>query len=127
MVIESCYMLAPREILHLFHSPILFPGGSKCIYYVPYGILVNHRHLSLIANYMTFDGVYKSFNWFGMDSNSSPFQQIHVSFETMMKFLRSATVRSDVDTLRSPSTCLVTGNVVHGGTGAFQCLQKLVF
>ena len=93
-------MLALREILHLFHSPILFPGGSKCIYCVPYGILVNHRHLSLIANYMTFDGVYKSFNRFGMDSNSSPFQQI--SFETMMKFLRSATVRSDVDTLRSP-------------------------
>ena len=73
---------------------------------------------------MTFDGVYKSFNQFGMDSNSSPFQQI--SFETMMEFLRSATVHGDVDTLRSPSACLVTGNVVHEGTGAFQCLQKLV-
>ena len=99
-----------REILHLFHSV--------------YGISVNHRHLSLIADYMTFDGVYKSFNRFGMDSNSSPFQQM--SFETTMKFLQSATVCGDVDTLRSPSACLVTGNVVHRGTGAFQCLQKLV-
>ncbi|XP_019852827.1 PREDICTED: DNA-directed RNA polymerase I subunit RPA1 isoform X2 [Amphimedon queenslandica] len=89
-----------------------------------YGISVNHRHLSLIADYMTFDGDYKSFSRFGMNSNSSPFQQM--SFETTMKFLRSATVRGDVDTLRSPSACLVTGNVVHGGTGAFQCLQKLV-
>ena len=89
-----------------------------------YGILVNHRYLSLIADYMKFNGVYRSFNQFGMDSNSSPFQQM--SFETMMKFLQSATVRSDIDTLCSPSACLVTGNVVHGGTGAFQCLQKLV-
>ena len=116
-------MLALREILYLFHSPIYFPQEVASVFNV-YGILVNHRHLLLIADYMKFNGVYKSFNRFGMDSNSSPFQQI--SFETMMKFLQSATVHGDVDTLRSPSTCLVTGNVVHGGTGAFQCLQKLV-
>ena len=115
-------MLAKREIHHLFHSPILSQEVSSV--FNVYGISVNHRHLSLIADYMTFDGVYKSFNRFGMDSNSSPFQQM--SFETTMKFLRSATVRGDIDTLRSPSACLVTGNVVHGGTGAFQCLQKLV-
>ena len=104
--------------------PLLYFSQEVSSVFNVYGISVNHRHLSLIADYMTFDRVYKSFNWFGMDSNSSPFQQI--SFETMMKFLQSATVYSDVDTLHSPSTCLVTGNVVHGGTGAFQCLQKLV-
>uniref|UniRef100_A0A1X7UR27 DNA-directed RNA polymerase n=1 Tax=Amphimedon queenslandica TaxID=400682 RepID=A0A1X7UR27_AMPQE len=62
-----------------------------------YGISVNHHHLSLIADYMRFDGDYESFSRFGMNSNSSPFQQM--SFETTMKFLRSATVRGDVDTL----------------------------
>ena len=30
-----------------------------------YGITVNPRHLSLIADYMTFDGTYKPFNRIG--------------------------------------------------------------
>ena len=88
-----------------------------------YGIDVDYRHLSLIADYMTFDGSYKPFNRFGMESNSSPFQQM--SFETTMKFLHSATVQGDTDTLQSPSACLVTGRVVRTGTGCFELLQKL--
>ena len=72
---------------------------------------------------MTFDGTYKPFNRFGMETSSSPFQQM--SFETTMKFLRTATVQGEVDMLQSPSSCLVTGRVVHGGTGAFELLQKL--
>merc|ERR550534_892128 len=40
-----------------------------------YGIEVDPRHLKLIADFMTFDGVYKPFNRAGMENNSSPLQQ----------------------------------------------------
>ena len=85
-----------------------------------YGINVDYQ--CMIADYMTFDGtyMYKPFNRFGMETNSSPFQQMN--FETTMKFLRTATIQEEV---QSPSSCLVTGRVVHGGTGAFELLQKL--
>ncbi|KAJ3120697.1 hypothetical protein HK100_012688 [Physocladia obscura] len=82
-----------------------------------YGISVDRRHLSLIADYMTYEGGYKAFNRIGMNSNPSPFAQM--SFETTAKFLTTATVSGDVDTLESPSARIVLGQVVRGGTGAF--------
>ncbi|ORY31547.1 beta and beta-prime subunits of DNA dependent RNA-polymerase [Rhizoclosmatium globosum] len=82
-----------------------------------YGINVDRRHLSLIADYMTFEGGYKAFNRIGMNSNPSPFAQM--SFETTAKFLTTATLTGDVDTLESPSARIVLGQVVRGGTGAF--------
>ncbi len=53
-----------------------------------YGINVNYRHLSLIADYMTFEGVYKPFNRIGIKSNSSPLQKM--SFETCLQFFKDA-------------------------------------
>lgn len=88
-----------------------------------YGIAVDYRHLSLIADYMTFEGSYKPFNRIGMETNSSPFQKM--SFETTMYFLKSATLAGETDPILSPSACLVAGRVVRGGTGAFELLQKL--
>ncbi|EMP32181.1 DNA-directed RNA polymerase I subunit RPA1 [Chelonia mydas] len=55
-----------------------------------YGIVVDPRHLSLVADYMCFEGVYKPLNRFGMQSNSSPLQQM--TFETSYKFLKEATM-----------------------------------
>ena len=55
-----------------------------------YGINVDPRHLSLIADYMTFEGGYKPFNRIGMNSNPSPFSQM--SFETTTSFLTTATM-----------------------------------
>lgn len=89
-----------------------------------YGIAVDYRHLSLIADYMTFEGSYKPFNRIGIEGNSSPFQKM--SFETTMHFLKNATISGDHDPIKSPSACLVTGRVVHGGTGCFELLQSLV-
>ena len=88
-----------------------------------YGIDVDYRHLSLIADYMTFEGSYKPFNRTGMEANSSPFQKM--SFETTMHFLKSATLNGDVDTLASPSARIVAGRVVQGGTGCFELFQSL--
>ncbi|KNC79596.1 hypothetical protein SARC_08015 [Sphaeroforma arctica JP610] len=88
-----------------------------------YGISVDLRHLSLIADYMTFEGGYKPFNRVGIESNTSPMAQM--SFETTMHFMRSAIVSGATDTMESPSARLVMGRLVEGGTGCFDIRQPL--
>ncbi|KAJ3039738.1 hypothetical protein HK097_002758 [Rhizophlyctis rosea] len=88
-----------------------------------YGINVDTRHLSLIADYMTFEGGYKPFNRMGMGSNPSPFAQM--SFETTTGFLTNATLNGDFDPLESPSARIVLGKPVKGGTGSFEVFQKI--
>lgn len=88
-----------------------------------YGIEVDPRHLSLVADYMCFEGVYKPLNRHAIQSNSSPLQQM--TFETSYKFLKQATMLGSQDQLASPSACLVVGKVVKGGTGLFELKQPL--
>ncbi|CAJ1057951.1 LOW QUALITY PROTEIN: DNA-directed RNA polymerase I subunit RPA1 [Xyrichtys novacula] len=88
-----------------------------------YGIEVDPRHLSLVADYMCFEGVYKPLNRHAIQSNSSPLQQM--TFETSYKFLKQATMLGSHDQLASPSACLVVGKVVKGGTGLFELKQPL--
>ncbi|XP_064200211.1 DNA-directed RNA polymerase I subunit RPA1 [Anguilla rostrata] len=88
-----------------------------------YGIEVDPRHLSLVADYMTFEGMYKPLNRFAIQSNSSPLQQM--TFETSYKFLKQATMLGSHDSLQSPSARLVVGKVVKGGTGLFDLKQPL--
>ncbi|XP_049441636.1 DNA-directed RNA polymerase I subunit RPA1 [Epinephelus fuscoguttatus] len=88
-----------------------------------YGIEVDPRHLSLVADYMCFEGVYKPLNRHAIRSNSSPLQQM--TFETSYKFLKQATMLGSQDQLVSPSACLVVGKVVKGGTGLFELKQPL--
>ncbi|RKP14974.1 hypothetical protein BJ684DRAFT_7762 [Piptocephalis cylindrospora] len=89
-----------------------------------YGIGVDRRHLTLIADYMTFEGGYKPFNRSGIESNVSPF--LKMSFETTCHFLTQATLYGDTDNLKSPSSRIVMGKVVEGGTGSFEVMQPLV-
>ncbi|KAJ3269980.1 hypothetical protein HDV01_000743 [Terramyces sp. JEL0728] len=89
-----------------------------------YGIDVDPRHLSLIGDYMTFEGGYKPFNRMGMDSNTSPFTQM--SYERTTHFLNTATLTGDFDPLDSPSARIALGKVVKGGTGSFDVLQPLI-
>uniref|UniRef100_A0AAX7W170 DNA-directed RNA polymerase subunit n=1 Tax=Astatotilapia calliptera TaxID=8154 RepID=A0AAX7W170_ASTCA len=88
-----------------------------------YGIEVDPRHLSLVADYMCYEGVYKPLNRHAIRSNSSPLQQM--TFETSYKFLKQATMLGSHDQLVSPSACLVVGKVVRGGTGLFELKQPL--
>ncbi|KAL6479964.1 hypothetical protein MHYP_G00109970 [Metynnis hypsauchen] len=88
-----------------------------------YGIDVDPRHLSLVADYMCSEGVYKPLNRIGIQSSSSPLQQM--TFETSYKFLKEATMFGSYDKLNSPSACLVVGKVVKGGTGIFELKQPL--
>ncbi|CAF3734394.1 unnamed protein product [Adineta steineri] len=88
-----------------------------------YGIEVDYRHLSLLADYMTYEGVYKPCNRLGLRTNASPLQKI--TFETSTSYLKEALLHGEHEDLKSPSSRLVTGRMVKCGTGAFDVLTKL--
>lgn len=90
-----------------------------------YGITVDPRHLLLIADYMTFDGTFKPLSRSGIESSASPLQQM--SFESTLKFLKSAIVKGQLDSLGSPSSRLMVGQPCKCGTGAFTCLTDNSF
>ncbi|XP_031567352.1 DNA-directed RNA polymerase I subunit RPA1-like [Actinia tenebrosa] len=106
--IEAAARVIAKEVKNVF-------GG--------YGIHVDHRHLNLVAEYMTYEGKIKAFNRIGIESSASPFQKM--SFETTTHFLRGAVLSGDTESLKSPSSRLVVGRVVEGGTGCFDLLQPL--
>lgn len=72
-----------------------------------YGININYRHLSLIADFVTFNGDYRPFNRIGMEESTSPF--LKMSFETTMQFLVGAAINLEKDDLSTPSSALVLG------------------
>uniref|UniRef100_A0A182N9R4 DNA-directed RNA polymerase subunit n=1 Tax=Anopheles dirus TaxID=7168 RepID=A0A182N9R4_9DIPT len=82
-----------------------------------YGITIDPRHLLLVADYMTSSGTFMAMNRMGMENNTSPFQQI--SFETSLKFLKSALLKGTCDRLESPSSRLIVGQPCKLGTGSF--------
>ena len=88
-----------------------------------YGIAVDARHLSLISDYMTFQGGYRPLNRLGMESNTSPW--LKMTFETCLHFLSAACTASDIDKMTSPAARLVVGAPVLAGTGAFELLYPL--
>lgn len=88
-----------------------------------YGITVDPRHMSLIADYMTFSGAFVPLNRTGMENSVSPMQQM--SFESSLAFLRSAVVRGKRDLLQNPSSCLMVGKPCRTGTGCFDLLHRM--
>jgi DNA-directed RNA polymerase I subunit RPA1 len=90
-----------------------------------YGITVDPRHLSLIADYMTFDGTIKPLNRKGIESSASTFQQ--VSFESALSFLKNAAMQGRMDNIDSPSACLITGHPCKVGTGTFGLINDLSY
>ena len=87
-----------------------------------YGISVDPRHLSLISDYMTYDGGFKAMNRLGMANDSSAFVQM--SFETTAAFLTEAALTMNKEMLESPSANIVLGKPIKHGTGAFECLTR---
>ncbi|GAA5979497.1 hypothetical protein JCM11641_005413 [Rhodosporidiobolus odoratus] len=82
-----------------------------------YGIGVDYRHLTIIADYMTSEGGYKPFNRTGLSNNSST--MLKASFETTSGFISEAALYGDFDTCIGPSARIALGKVVEAGTGAF--------
>ncbi|CAG9539394.1 unnamed protein product [Cercopithifilaria johnstoni] len=103
--IEACSRALIKEIIRVF---------------TPYGIDINWRHLTLTADYMTFTGKIQPFSRSAMSSSASPFQRM--TFETTIAFMRDALINGDDDYLMSPSSRLVIGGLLRGGTGIFDLM-----
>ncbi|XP_011559659.3 DNA-directed RNA polymerase I subunit RPA1 [Plutella xylostella] len=82
-----------------------------------YGITVDPRHLSLVSDYMTYNGRFEPMSRKGMEASSSPLQQM--SFESSLTFLKEAVLNAKHDQIRSSSSCLMMGQPCRSGTGAF--------
>lgn len=82
-----------------------------------YGITVDPRHLSLVADYMTYNGIFEPMSRKGMESSTSPLQQM--SFESSLIFLKEAVLNAKVDNIHSASSCVMLGQPCRIGTGAF--------
>ncbi|EGG19637.1 RNA polymerase I [Cavenderia fasciculata] len=106
--VEACKSAIVSEISNVFGA---------------YGITVDKRHLTLLADYMTYDGGFRPLNRIGLENNTSPLQKM--SFETTCAFLSKAALVSDSDFCESPSSRIVLGQVVRGGTGAFEIVAPL--
>lgn len=88
-----------------------------------YDIQVNFRHLTLLADYFTCEGVYKACSRHAMVSALSPLQKM--SFETCTSFLKSAVLRGEKDRMESPSASVAFGQPVRLGTNAMQLLHAV--
>ncbi|KAK6149178.1 hypothetical protein DH2020_016703 [Rehmannia glutinosa] len=89
-----------------------------------YGVKIDFRHLSLIADYMTHTGGYRPMSRHGSISESlSPF--LKMSFETASKFIVEAATHGLTDNLETPSSRICLGLPVKMGTGCFELMQKL--
>jgi DNA-directed RNA polymerase I subunit RPA1 len=88
-----------------------------------YGIGVDPRHLSLIADFMTHQGGYRPCNRMGIDSATSPL--LKMSFETAARFLTDAALAGAADDLRSPAARLCVGQVAEVGTGCCDILMEV--
>ena len=89
-----------------------------------YGIDVNYRHLSLIGDFVTYNGDYRAFNRIGMEESSSPF--LKMSFETTMKYLVASALVQDTDWMTSPSSAIVVGQPPPVGCSTFDLIQGTV-
>ncbi|XP_010251904.1 PREDICTED: DNA-directed RNA polymerase I subunit 1 [Nelumbo nucifera] len=88
-----------------------------------YGIAVNIRHLSLIADFMTQTGGYRPMSRFGIAETISPFSKM--SYETASRFVIEAAYHGEMDNLESPSARICLGLPVKMGTGCFDLMQKI--
>ncbi|RDX78827.1 DNA-directed RNA polymerase I subunit 1, partial [Mucuna pruriens] len=106
--VEAARETIIREIQNVFKS---------------YGISVNIRHLTIIADYMTHSGGYSPMNRTGSIADStSPF--IKMCFETASKFIVEAAYHGQVDNMETPSSRICLGLPVKMGTGCHDLIQK---
>ncbi|KAL3534212.1 hypothetical protein ACH5RR_002673 [Cinchona calisaya] len=89
-----------------------------------YGVEIDFRHLSLIADYMTHTGGYRPMSRHGSIAESlSPLAKM--SFETASKFIVEAASHGMSDNLETPSSRICLGLPVKMGTGCFDLMQQL--
>lgn len=88
-----------------------------------YGVEIDYRHFSLIADHMTHSGGYRPMSRFGISQSVSPF--LKMSFETASKFIVEAASHGMMDNLETPTARICLGLPVKVGTGSMELMQKL--
>ncbi|CAA0829105.1 nuclear RNA polymerase A1 [Striga hermonthica] len=88
-----------------------------------YGVKVDYRHLSLIADYMTHTGGVRAMNRSSISHSMSPF--LKMTFETASKFVVQAASNGLMDELESASSRICLGLPVKMGTGCFDLINAL--
>lgn len=105
--VEACRQSIVREM------NVVFKG---------YNIVVDFRHLFLIADYITFSGAYRSFNRVGMETASSPF--LKMTYETSMQYLMRACMMKEKDNCKSASSRIICGLTPQTGTKCFELITE---
>ncbi|ORD93969.1 RPA1 [Enterospora canceri] len=88
-----------------------------------YGIRIETRHLDLVADYLTRDGLYQAFNRQSFDMDDSILQRM--SFESCFERVKDASLFRLSDNMNNPSANICVGNMIHNGTGCFDLLYDL--
>ncbi|GJZ17242.1 NADH-plastoquinone oxidoreductase subunit K [Tanacetum coccineum] len=89
-----------------------------------YGVEIDYRHFSLIADHMTHSGGYRPMSRFGSISESiSPF--LKMSFETASKFIVEAASHGMSDNLETPTARIRLGLPVKVDIRSMDLMQKL--
>jgi len=112
--IEAARTILMKELINTFAS-----GGIDNI---------NHNHLSLLVDFMTSNGEITSIDRHGLGKlDVDPLSKC--SFEKTMDHLVQASVFNETDHCKSVSSKIMVGQVIPGGTGAFNLVldtEKLV-
>ncbi|XP_076069072.1 RNA polymerase I subunit RpI1 [Oratosquilla oratoria] len=88
-----------------------------------YDIKVDFRHLSLLADYFTCEGMYKACSRHHITSCISPIQKM--SYETSTQFLKKAILSNESDHMCSPSANIAVGQTVKVGTNIMHIMPIL--
>ena len=115
MEVEKCLGIeaARNTIVHEIQSVM----GS-------HGMDIDNRHVSLLADVMTFRGEVLGITRFGMPKMRQSVLSL-ASFEKTTDHLFDAAFHSRVDAICGVSECIIMGIPIQLGTGLFQLLQRV--
>ncbi|KAK9479984.1 hypothetical protein V1514DRAFT_350894 [Lipomyces japonicus] len=88
-----------------------------------YGMSVDHRHIQLLGDVMTFKGEVLGITRFGLAKMRDSVLQL-ASFEKTTDHLFDASFHMKTDFIEGVSECIILGQPMRIGTGAFQLIRK---
>jgi len=88
-----------------------------------YGIVIDIRHLYLVADYMTKDGTFKAYNRNSFTMDDSFINKM--SFESCFANLKNAAIFHQSEKVQNPASCILSGNILNSGTGSFNVLYNM--
>ncbi|KAK4305013.1 hypothetical protein Pmani_023073 [Petrolisthes manimaculis] len=88
-----------------------------------YDIKIDFRHLTLLADYFTCEGVYKACSRQALVTCLSPLQKM--SYETCTENLKRALLRGEEDHMSSPTANITVGQPIKLGTNSMHILHTI--